>query len=70
MMSTTPRSGESVPWAPGLADIEESINQSILAVGLERNGEVDGGVSGRGTQILPVGEGDLPHVLHTWVTPL
>ncbi len=64
-MSTAPKSGESVPWAPGVADIEESINQSILVVGLECNGEVDGGVSGRGTQILPVGKRGFPHVLHT-----
>jgi len=55
-----------MPW---IADFVECLNQGILAVGLERNVEVDGGAGGRGTKTLPVGRDGVPRVHDTYVTP-
>ena len=43
-----------MPLMPGFADLAKSVNQGVLAVGLGRNAEVDGGARGRGAKAFPV----------------
>ncbi len=58
-----------MPWVLWIADLVKHINQGVLAVGPNRNVDVDRGAGGGVTQSLPVGRGGVPHVLHTHVTP-
>jgi len=65
-VSTERRSvGEDILWTPGVADLVECVNQSILVVRLECKVEVDGGASRRVAESLPVRRDDIPGVLDT-----
>jgi hypothetical protein len=56
-------------WVRGLADFEEGINESILAVGLERNVKTDCCTIRRLAQGDPVVWDGIPFVLYSHVSP-
>jgi hypothetical protein len=62
-------SEEDVLWVPGLADLVKGIDQGVLAVGLERNMEVDRGAVGRVTHADPVVRDGIPLVLYKHFVP-
>jgi hypothetical protein len=57
-------------WVVRLADLVQGIDQSVLAVGLERNMECDRGAVGGVTNADPVFREVIPLVLYKHVTPM
>ena len=53
----------------GTADLVQGVDQGILVLGLERNVEIDGGVSRRVAEIRPVHWDRIPLVLYVYVFP-
>jgi hypothetical protein len=62
-------SEEDVPWVARFADLVKCIDQGILALGHERNVEVDCRAIVRVTLANPVARDGIPLVLNNHVVP-